>query len=32
MNEKLKYRINSVEDSAFLMILASGKQNNKYNS
>ena len=32
MNEKLKYRIDSVEDSAFLMILASGKQNNKYNS
>jgi quercetin dioxygenase-like cupin family protein len=27
MNEKVKYKIESVEDSAFLMILASGKEN-----
>jgi quercetin dioxygenase-like cupin family protein len=27
MNEKLKYRIDSVIDSSFLMILASGKEN-----
>ena len=32
MNEKLKYEINTLEDSAFLMILASGRQNNKFNS
>jgi hypothetical protein len=32
MNEKLKYKIDSMEDSAFLMILASGQQINKYNS
>jgi quercetin dioxygenase-like cupin family protein len=27
LNEKIKYKIESVEDSAFLMILASGKEN-----
>jgi len=27
MNDKVKYKIDSVEDSAFLMILASGKEN-----
>ena len=27
MNEKLKYKIFSVEDSAFLMILSTGKEN-----
>jgi quercetin dioxygenase-like cupin family protein len=27
MNEKVKYKIDSLEDSAFLMILASGKEN-----
>jgi quercetin dioxygenase-like cupin family protein len=27
MNERIKYKIESVEDSAFLMILASGKEN-----
>jgi quercetin dioxygenase-like cupin family protein len=27
INEKIKYKIESVEDSAFLMILASGKEN-----
>jgi hypothetical protein len=32
MNDKLKYKIDSMEDSAFLMILASGKHNHKYNS
>lgn len=32
MSEKLKYEINTLEDSAFLMILASGRQNNKFNS
>jgi quercetin dioxygenase-like cupin family protein len=32
MNEKLKYEINTLEDSAFLMILTSGRQNNKFNS
>lgn len=32
MNEKLKYEINTPQDSAFLMILASGRQNNKFNS
>jgi quercetin dioxygenase-like cupin family protein len=32
MNEKLKYEIDTQEDSAFLMILASGSQNNKFNS
>jgi quercetin dioxygenase-like cupin family protein len=29
MNEKLKYEIDTQEDSALLMILASGRQNNK---
>jgi quercetin dioxygenase-like cupin family protein len=32
MNEKLKYEIDTQEDSAFIMILASGGQNNKFNS
>lgn len=32
MNEKLKYEINTLEDSAFLMILTSGRKNNKFNS
>jgi len=27
MNERIKYKIESVEDSAFLMVLASGKEN-----
>lgn len=27
INEKIKYKIDSLEDSAFLMILASGKEN-----
>jgi quercetin dioxygenase-like cupin family protein len=27
INEKIKYKIESLEDSAFLMILASGKEN-----
>jgi quercetin dioxygenase-like cupin family protein len=27
INEKLKYKIDSLEDSSFLMILASGKEN-----
>jgi hypothetical protein len=32
INDKLKYKIDSSEDSAFLMILASGQQINKFNS
>jgi len=32
MNEKLKYKIDSLEDTAFLMILTSGRQINKFNS
>jgi hypothetical protein len=32
MNEKLQYKIDSLEDSAFLMILSSVKQNIKFNS
>ena len=31
MKEKLKYEIDTQEDSALLMILASGRQNNKLN-
>jgi hypothetical protein len=31
LNEKLKYKIDTPEDSAFLMILASGRKNNKLN-